>query len=179
MSYSVIMIDPPWQQSKGGKRKVRPLQGKGFNYVTMAFAAIFELLDTSIFPLAAVDHVVFIWTIDKFLTDCETAMQGRGYKRHCRRIWDKDNGIAPAFTVRFCHEYLLWYYRIRLPPIAVGIRGKYKTVLKETARQHSRKPELAYQMIQAFYPQAEKLDVFSKQQSENWDQFGDEPNYYK
>src|SRR6202012_5624359 len=133
VSYSVIMIDPPWQQSKGGKRKVRPSQGKAFNYATMAFAAIFELLDTSIFPMAAADHVVFIWTIDKFLTVCEAAMQERGYKRHCRLIWDKDNGIAPAFTVRFCHEYLLWYYRIRLPPIASGVRGKYKTVFKEIA----------------------------------------------
>ena len=179
MSYQVLMIDPPWEQGKGGKRKVRPLQGKGFNYRTMDTTAIFELLDRLIFPMTATDHAVFIWAIDKFLAECETAMQRRGYKRHCRLIWDKANGIAPAFTVRFSHEYLLWYYRIRLPPIAKEARGIYTTVFGEHARQHSRKPEAAYRMIEAMYPDAKKLDVFSRQQRDLWSQFGDETDYYK
>jgi len=178
MAYEVLMIDPPWQQSKAGKRKVRPHQGKTFNYRTMDTAAIFDLLDREILPLAAKDHVVFIWAIDKYLAECEAAMQGRGYRRHCRLIWDKGNGIAPAFTVRFSHEYLLWYYRIRLPPVAKEARGLYRTVLQENARQHSSKPEAAYQMIESFYPAQNKLDVFSRQHRKLWTQFGDEPDYY-
>jgi len=179
MSYQVLMIDPPWEQGKGGKRKVRPLQGRSFNYSTLGTDAIFELLDSEIFPLAATDHVVFIWAIDKFLAQCETAMQSRGYRRHSRLIWDKGNGIAPSFTVRFSHEYLLWYYRIRLPPITSEARGIYSTVFREPSRQHSRKPEAAYRMIEAMYPDAKKLDVFSRQPRVQWSQFGDEPNYYK
>ena len=31
--YSVIYADPPWRQSKGGKKKVRPnTSGKGLDY---------------------------------------------------------------------------------------------------------------------------------------------------
>jgi len=178
MKYNVMVIDPPWQQQKGGKRKVRHRQAKQFNYGTMDTESIFGLLDMVIFPLATSDHAVFMWTIEKFLIPCEAAMSQRGYKRHCRFIWNKCNGIAPAFTVRFCHEYLIWFYKARLPPIAKDVRGLFRTVFSEKPRQHSRKPDSSYNMIEALYPFAKRIDVFSRESRDGWQQFGDETNYY-
>ena len=43
-----------------------------------------------------------MWTIDKYLHETEQMMKELGYELHARIIWDKENGIAPAFTVRFC-----------------------------------------------------------------------------
>lgn len=176
--YEVLMIDPPWKHKKGGIRKVRPKQGIFFNYNTMEVGEIFELLDKLIFKRSAINHSVFLWTIDAYLTECDVFMEKRGYKRHCRFIWNKQNGIAPAFTVRFTHEYLIWYYKIQMPKIVKESRGKFTTVLSEKSRQHSRKPEISYTLIEQLYPASFKIDVFSREKRKNWDQFGDEPNYY-
>lgn len=176
--YQVFMIDPPWQQFKGNCRKVRPKQDKMLDYRVMPANDIYTLLKDRIFNLAETDHCIFMWVIDKYLTDCEQFMMGNGYKRHCRFIWDKTNGIAPAFTVRFSHEYLIWFYKGKFLPVALSARGIYRTVFIEKARQHSRKPDSAYAMLEAFYPERKKIDVFSREQRCGWAQFGDQPDYF-
>ena len=173
----VFMVDPPWPKKKGGKRLVRPLQGCNLGYQTMNVPEIFELLDTEIFTVKE-NHAVFLWGVDEFLYEGEQAMFARGYKRHCRFIWDKLNGVAPAFTVRYSHEYLTWFYKPKLEPIAKEQRGKWRTVFTEASRQHSRKPEIAYQLIEALYPNAVKHDIFSREIRHSWVQFGDQLNHF-
>jgi N6-adenosine-specific RNA methylase IME4 len=171
---NVFMIDPPWPKKKGGLRAARPRQGHYLDYKTMPVSGIFDLLDKQIFPLAACPHSVFLWSIDEFLRESEEKMESRGYRRHARMIWDKCNGVAPAFTVRYAHEYLVWFYKPKMPPIAVAARGKFTTVLREPATGHSRKPSAAYKMIDALYPDGERMDVFARRPYGNWKQFGDE-----
>lgn len=174
MRYQVFMIDPPWPKRKGGLRAVRPNQTRLLDYPTMTVADIFALLDQDIFPLATANHCVFLWCIDQFLAAGEQAMLSRGYKLHARLVWDKTNGVAPAFTVRYTHEYLLWFYRRRLPAIAPSQRGRFTTILRAKAREHSRKPDEAYQMISLLYPDVSRLDVFSREARVGWDQWGND-----
>ena len=169
-----FMIDPPWLRGKGGLRKVRPKQGKLLDYPTMPVADIFALLDKDVLSQASGTHNVFMWLIDKYLHEGETEMVERGYKLHARFIWDKGNGVAPAFTVRYSHEYLSWFYKPKLLPIAVDKRGHFTTVMRSNGREHSRKPDEAYQMIEALYPSSTKMDVFSREKREGWEQFGNE-----
>ena len=177
-NYSIFVIDPPWPQSQGGRRSVRPKQKGKFNYNTLTINEIFSLLDKEVFPKASQDHCVFLWEIDKFLLDAEVEMMARGYRRHTRIVWNKTNGIAPAFTLRFIHEYLVWWYKEKFMPVAVDARGRFTTIITEQAREHSRKPNTAYLLIDILYPDKCKLDVFSREKREGWDQFGDESNYY-
>lgn len=95
-------------------------------------------------------------------------MRQNGYKLHARMIWDKGNGIAPAFTIRYSHEYLLWFYKPKLPLIDKNFRGKYKTVFYESSREHSRKPNFAYTMIENLYPNSVYMDVFSREKRDKW-----------
>ena len=176
--FEVFVIDPPWPKRKGGIRKVRPNQGRQLDYPTMAVSEIFVLLDERILSQAASPHCVFLWAIDEFLIDSEIEMDRRGYKRHARIIWDKCNGVAPAFTVRYAHEYMVWFYKPRLPPIAESSRGKICTVMREPAREHSRKPNCAYEAISKWYPNARKLDVFSREPRKGWSQWGDQTTHF-
>ena len=177
-NYDVFVIDPPWPQRKGGRRKVRPKQGRDLPYQTLTIEQIFALLDDKIFSHANNPHVVFLWCIDKFLLQAEQEMFKRNYKLHTRHIWDKGNGIAPAFTVRYSHEYLLWFYKPKLLPISKEARGKFTTVFHEPAREHSRKPDIAYQIIHELYPTKTKIDVFSREKRPHYDQFGDQCDYF-
>jgi N6-adenosine-specific RNA methylase IME4 len=162
-SYQILVIDPPWKKGKDGLRKVRPGQNKRFDYPVMETAAIFELLDEAIFPNADTPHCVFMWTIEQYLPICEQFMKERNYKIHCRFIWDKTNGVAPAFTIRYSHEYLIWFYHPQLPLVSKKVRAKFRTVFGEKAREHSRKPDFAYSMIEQLYPEAKRIDVFSRE----------------
>lgn len=178
MSYEQLMIDPPWPRGKGGKRNVRPRQSRTLDYQMLGFSEIFALLDDQIFPQASPMHNAWLWVIDPFLLPAEQMMDSRGYKRHARFIWDKQNGIAPAFTVRFTHEYLIWYYKPKLLPVVKSQRGRYPTVFYERPRQHSRKPDAAYEMIKALYPADNCLDVFSRESRNGWAQWGDDVRHF-
>lgn len=173
-----LVIDPPWPKRKGGARRVRPGQGRTLAYETMAVPDIFTLLDRDVFPMASPIHNVFLWSIEQFCHAGDAEMFARQYRLHARLIWDKGNGVAPAFTIRYAHEYLSWFYRPRLLPIVPEQRGKFTSVIRERAREHSRKPNAAYAMIHALYPSSRCLDVFSREKREGWEQFGNQPNYF-
>lgn len=102
-------------------------------------------------------------------------MQELGYQLHARFIWDKENGIAPAFTVRYSHEYLLWFYpKGKMIKPCKEQRGKYTTVLREASTIHSKKPECAYTMLETMFPNASKLELFARSERLDWDCWGNE-----
>ena len=171
--YEVVYTDPPWKQQKGGLRKCRPNQDRNLDYNTLSLADIATYQRQSML-ISEENHAVFMWTIDKYLHQAEQMMQELGYKLHARFIWDKENGIAPAFTVRFSHEYLLWFYKGKMQPIAIEQRGKFTTVLREKSKKHSKKPICAYEMIEALYPTESKLEMYARDERRGWDCWGDE-----
>jgi Transcriptional activator, adenine-specific DNA methyltransferase len=173
--YEIIYTDPPWPQKKGNVRKCRPNQGKELDYATLPISEIEKIHNDFFLKNTAKKHNVFMWTIDKYLIQTERFMNNLGYTLHARIIWDKENGIAPAFTVRFSHEYLLWFYKKgkMILPIAES-RGKQTTVIRERATRHSKKPVAAYQMLESMFPYNSKIELFARQQAENWDCWGDE-----
>lgn len=174
MGYDIIYSDPPWPQTKGNLRKSRPNQGKDLDYETLPFGECFYLQDL-FFDKASEQHNVFMWAIDKFLFETEMEMAKRGYRLHARIVWDKGNGIAPAFTVRYSHEYLLWFYKpghMLMP--RKECRGKYTTVLREPSTYHSHKPICAYEMLEDMFPNAEKIELFARNRRHGWISWGDE-----
>lgn len=176
--YEQVVIDPPWPQRKGGRRAVRPHQGRALDYRTLPLSELFGMIERNILPLARPTATIWLWTIDKFLLDAETWLRGLGYRLHARLIWDKGNGVAPAFTVRYSHEYLLWVYRPPMQPVAATARGRYLTVFHAKPREHSRKPDEAYALIDTLYPAGRRLDVFSREARPGWEQWGDQCHYF-
>lgn len=174
MSYEVILADPPWRQTRGGRKAVRPNSSGGdLSYSTLTLDEIEVILNR--FSLMGADnHVFFLWTIDKYLCDAEAMMEDMGYKRHARFVWNKVTGIPAAFTVRYGHEYMTWFYKGKLMPIDFAMRGKIHTVFTEQVTKHSKKPETSYKIIESFYPNAKKLELFARGKRENWDVWGAE-----
>lgn len=162
------MADPPWPQTKGGRRKVRPKQGRDLDYPTLSLLEIMKILSK------VEARVLFLWAIDKYLFAAEHIATTLGYKRHARLIWDKTNGVAPAFTVRFSHEYLLWFYKPPLLPIAKSMRGHFTTVFREKPIRHSQKPAAAYHLIESLYSTYTKLELFARNYRPGWDSWGNE-----
>ena len=172
--YEIVYSDPPWKQTKGGIRKSRPNQTKELDYETLTMTDIIDHQKYIRDSLTTKNHTVFMWTIDKFLHETEQFMKELGYKLHARVIWDKENGVAPAFTIRYTHEYLLWFYKDKMIPIDISQRGKYTTVLREKSTKHSKKPLCAYRLIEGLYPTQSKIEMYARNIKDGWDSWGNE-----
>ena len=172
--YDLIYADPPWKQSKGGKKSIREnSSGKPLDYPVCSLDEIKEHL--SLATAASGDNsILFLWTIDKYLFEAQEIAESLGYKLHARMIWDKVTGIPAAFTVRYGHEYLLYMYKGKLTPVAKEERGKIHTVFREKVTKHSKKPEIAYEIIERLYPNLRKLEMYARNTRPGWDCFGNE-----
>lgn len=173
MQYDLFLSDPPWTLLKGGRRAVRPRQGCLLDYPVLSLGEIMQI-HRSFQSLGRDDHLFFMWTIDRYLHESERMMCELGYKLHARMIWNKLGGIAPAFTLRYSHEYLLFMYYGRFSPVALAERGRITTVFEERSRRHSRKPEISYDIIERLYPQARRLELFARYLRPGWDSWGNE-----
>ena len=177
--YDIIYSDPPWPQTKGNIRAVRPNQGKSLDYMTCSLEKIKEI-HSKAFSCLNEKSNVFMWTIDKYLIETEQMLKELGFVIHARMIWDKGNGVAPAFTLRFAHEYLLWAYRpghILLP--SKEARGRYTTVIRESSTVHSHKPVYVYNMLDDMFPAVRKLELFARNQKTGWDSWGNQTEMFK
>ena len=128
----LIYADPPWKIAKS-IRKSRPNQKKSLDYNTIDLDEIKNILKNND------GDILFMWTIDKYLFEAEQIGKELGYNLHARIIWDKENGIAPAFTIRFSHEYLLWFFKTgKIREMDKNMRGKFTTVIREKSTKHSK-----------------------------------------
>ena len=170
--YQIIYVDPPWKQSKGGKKSVRPnSSGEKLEYPVISLDEIQQHL------LKATENceenaVLFLWTIDKYLHEAEKIARVLGWKLHARMIWNKVTGIPAAFTVRYGHEYMLYMYRGKLLTVAKNERGKIHTVFTEQVTRHSKKPQIAYEIIERLYPDMKKLEMYARQKRDGWNAIG-------
>lgn len=176
--YQIIYADPPWNQSKGGKKSVRPNSSGGeLDYKVITLEEITNHLKSAT-EKTEENAVMFLWTIDKYLFDAQRIAESLGWKLHARMIWNKVTGIPAAFTIRYGHEYLLYMYKGRLLPVAKNERGKIHSVFTEQVKKHSQKPQVAYQIIERLYPNVSKLEMYARQARqtlmEKWDVWGNE-----
>ena len=174
--YDIIYTDPPWEQAKGGKKKARPnSSGMPLDYPTMNLQEIFDLHKNVFQTIASERHNVFMWTTEKYLHQTEKKMQELGYKLHIRFIYSKGMGQSPAFTVRFTHEYLLWFYKPgKMIMPSKETRGKYASVFCKKPKRHSQKPVFAYEMLEDMFPNCKKVEMFARNTRSGWDCWGNE-----
>ena len=174
MKYDVILADPPWKQSKGGKKSVRQSSsGQAMDYSVCTLDEIRNHLKQAT-ELTEDNAILFLWTIDKYLIDAQRIAESLGYKLHARMIWNKVTGIPAAFTIRYGHEYLLYMYKGKLRPIAYDERGRIHTVFTERVKRHSQKPEISFEIIQRLYPTERKIELYARQERPGWDCWGNE-----
>lgn len=172
--YDLILADPPWKQSKGGKKSVRAnSSGRPLDYQVCTLEKIEEHLKAAV-SLTGGNSILFLWTIDKYLFEAQEIAERLGYKLHARLIWNKVTGIPAAFTVRYGHEYLLYMYKGKLRPVALEERGKIHTVFTERVQRHSQKPEISFDIIERLYPTEKKIELYARRTRPGWDCWGNE-----
>jgi len=169
--FNLIMADPPWRfkvYSKETGLKKSPQN----HYDCMT------LDDIAVMPvetLAADDCVLWLWATNPMLPQAIDVLQRWGFEFKTAGTWSKRNPATnkPAFGT----GYIL---RCASEPFLIGTRGNPKTsrtvrtLIEGKRREHSRKPDEAFDAAVQLMPEARRLELFSRQSRPGWATWGHE-----
>ena len=163
--YPVILADPPWQYRSGTEFPTRDVAN---HYPTMALEEICAL---PVSGLATGDAVLFLWVPSPKLAEATQIIAAWGFEYQTSVVWVKDK-IGMGHYVRSQHELLLIASRGKMPhPLP---KDRPSSVIEAPRREHSRKPDEAYELIERMYPSLPKIELFARQQREGWDAWGNQ-----
>jgi N6-adenosine-specific RNA methylase IME4 len=175
--YQVLVVDPPWNQGKTGRRNCRPNQGTKLGYSTMSKDDLIKL------PISEwSDSQSFLWLWATNSKDKKTGepiikmafelLSEWGFQFYTMITWNKRTGPCPFGPYQITTEHVLFGYKGK----AVFSReclGKMQTCFTETPTIHSAKPDSFYQTIAKYFT-GKRLDVFARQAREGFDGWGNE-----
>ena len=176
-AYRVLVVDPPWNQGKTGKRAVRPHQGKSLDYHTMTKEQLLAL------PIGSWSHeTAFLWlwttnskdrtTGEPFLRMSFDLMEAWGFTYYTMITWNKGTGPCPFGPYQITTEHILFGYKGKAV-FEKETLGKLQTCFKQTPTEHSVKPQSFYTEL-ATYFSGPRLDVFARQVRPGFDGWGDQ-----
>jgi N6-adenosine-specific RNA methylase IME4 len=165
--YPVILADPPWDyrlynEESGSSRAAAE------HYPTMKLGEICEL---PVSDLATEAAVLFLWTTGPCLKEAFGVLRAWGFQYKSQLVWIKDK-IGLGHFVRGKHELLLVATKGDMPcPLPAN---RPDSVIAAPRREHSRKPEASYAIIERMYPDLPKIELFARHARPGWDAWGNE-----
>lgn len=166
MKYQIIYADPPWPIRWINSNTVSGF--KRLQYPTMGIA---EMCNLSVKEIINDGCKCFIWTTNGFLLEALFLLRSWGFQYDKLWTWCKKTGAGG-------------HPRNATEHIVEGTAGFIKTIgIHEPATnnwfvakrgKHSEKPEEARKMIEKFYPNAKKIELFARKEMEGWDVWGNE-----
>ena len=175
--YGTILADPPWQFSNR-TGKVAPEHRRLSRYATLSLRQIREL------PVAAIARAeshLYLWVPNALLPEGLRVMEAWGFKYKTNIVWHKvrkdggPDGRGVGFYFRNTTEIVLFGIRGRLRTLAPGRRQV--NVIRSRKREHSRKPDELYKIIEACSP-GPYIELFARGKKAGWDQWGNEVEDY-
>jgi N6-adenosine-specific RNA methylase IME4 len=148
--FDVIYADPPWEY-EFSVSEGREIEN---HYPTMTLDELKRL------EIPAADNaVLLLWAPPPKLPEALEVMKAWGFRYVTCAVWDKEK-IGMGYWFRQQHELLL-----------VGVKGNYSppppdkrfpSVIRSPRTEHSRKPEVVYELIEAMFPNARLLELFAR-----------------
>ncbi len=171
--FQTILADPPWRfTNRTGK--VAPEHRRLDRYSTMSMDAIKAL---HVSKVAAKNAHLYLWVPNALLTDGLDVMEAWGFRYVSNIVWAKrrkdggPDGRGVGFYFRNVTELLLF-----------GVKGSMRTLkpgrsqvnmIETRKREHSRKPDEQYDLIQSCSP-GPYLELFARYPRSGWTVWGDE-----
>lgn len=172
-TYGTILADPPWQfTNRTGK--VAPEHRRLNRYTTLTLQ---EIKDLPVSVAVAENAHLYLWVPNALLREGLEVMTAWGFQYKTNIIWHKirkdggPDGRGVGFYFRNTTEMVLFGVRGRLRTLAPGRRQV--NIIKTRKREHSRKPDELYEIVEACSP-GPFLELFARSQRDNWEQWGNE-----
>jgi N6-adenosine-specific RNA methylase IME4 len=171
---ATVLADPPWQfVNRTGK--IAPEHRRLSRYGTMTLQEIMEL---PVSDIAKPTAHLYLWVPNALLPDGLAVMKAWGFTYKSNLVWHKvrKDGGSDGRGVGF-------YFRNVTEIILFGVRGKNArtlapgrsqvNLLATRKREHSRKPDEQYEIIEACSP-GPYLELFARGTRADWIAWGDQ-----
>jgi N6-adenosine-specific RNA methylase IME4 len=172
--FGTILADPPWQfQNRTGK--VSPEHKRLSRYGTMTLDEIKAL---PVSEIAADRSHLYLWVPNALLPEGLQVMDSWGFRYVSNIVWHKirkdggSDGRGVGFYFRNVTELLL--FGVRGKDVRTLLAGRTQVnMLQARKREHSRKPEEQYQLIEqcSWGP---RLEMFSRGKRPGWTTWGNQ-----
>jgi N6-adenosine-specific RNA methylase IME4 len=153
--FKVIVADPPWQYESGNS----------LPYPTMPIEDIKAL---RVGDIADDNAVLWLWTTNAHLRWAFDVVEAWGFEYKTLLTWVKDR-MGTGEWLRGQTEHCLLAARGK----PVFIHGNHTTVIEAARREHSRKPEEFYAVVEGTCP-GSKVELFARQERRSWQAFGND-----
>ena len=166
--YDIIYADPPWRYEGN---TARPSDTIEKHYPTMELEEI-----KNMFVPSGDNCILYMWTTSPKIEEGLQVLNAWGFKYRSQLIWDK-NRLGLGYWFRVQHEILMVGVKgdVSPPPKTKRIRSIYK----ETRGHHSKKPDSIRRLIDEWYPDKSKLELFARDTFQGWDVHGNEASTKK
>lgn len=176
--FSTILADPPWRfTNRTGK--VAPEHHRLSRYGTMSLE---EIKNLPVSDVAADPAHLYLWVPNALLPYGLEVMEAWGFTYKTNLIWHKirkdggSDGRGVGFYFRNVTEMIL--FGVRGKSARTGPRGRSQVNLLGTRkREHSRKPDELYEIIEACSP-SNRLELFARGSRPGWRGWGNQAGVY-
>ena len=149
--FSVFYADPAWEDDFGHTKK-----DVEHHYPTMTLDKIKAL---PVDEIATPDAVLYLWAPPHMVHKALEVMARWGFEYRSHMVWVKDRiGLGQWFRNR--HEILLCGRRGDFPPPPEAVRSSSVSMCPQG--EHSAKPEEFAELIENWYPDAAKVELFRR-----------------
>jgi N6-adenosine-specific RNA methylase IME4 len=171
--FGTVLADPPWRfQNRSGK--VAPEHKRLSRYDTMSWKDIAAL---PVDELMAPKSHCYLWVPNALLAEGLHVLENWGFTYKANLVWAKrrKDGGPDGRGVGF-------YFRNTTELVLFGTRGKLRTlaparsqvnIIETRKREHSRKPDEQYPIIEACSP-GPYLELFARYPQPGWHAWGAE-----
>jgi N6-adenosine-specific RNA methylase IME4 len=173
-----ILADPPWQfTNRTGK--VAPEHRRLSRYGTLTLEEIKSIPVAS--ALAEKAHL-YLWTPNALLAEGMAVLEAWGFTYKTNLVWLKvrrdggPDGRGVGFYFRNTTELVLFGVRGKMRTLAPGRRQV--NVLRTRKREHSRKPDELYALIESCSP-GPYLELFARGSRNGWHAWGNQSENYQ
>jgi N6-adenosine-specific RNA methylase IME4/ParB-like chromosome segregation protein Spo0J len=165
--YPVIYADPAWDY-KLYNETTGSARAAAEHYPTMKLEDICAL---DVAGIATPDAILFMWTTAPHLQESFEVLAAWGFEYKTHAVWVK-HAQGLGFFVRGQHELLLIATKGNIPcPLP---SNRPSSVIEAPRREHSRKPDEAYELIERMYPELPKIELFARNARDGWACWGNQ-----
>ena len=172
--FATVLADPPWRfTNRTGK--VAPEHRRLSRYGTMTLDEIAAL---PVAQVAAETAHLYLWVPNALLPEGLRVMQAWGFAYKSNLVWHKvrrdggSDGRGVGFYFRNVTELVLFGVRGRNARTAAPGRRQVN-LLATRKREHSRKPDEQYDVIEACSP-GPRLELFARGVRDGWTGWGNQ-----
>jgi N6-adenosine-specific RNA methylase IME4 len=172
-AYDVIVIDPPWHFKSWSD--TRQTKAASQHYSLMENE---DILALPVSQLADRHCLLLLWSTGAMMPLALEAMQAWGFTYKSQIVWRKVTRMGrvrmgTGFWARSMHETVL------IGTIGKPAKATFPSLFDGVAREHSRKPEEFYALVEKVTPGRRRCDVFARVQRPGWNAFGDETEKFE